>query len=186
MPEDYQIGQDELGLDLYEMQMAGLAGLRRHGVVVQRRPNWYFGAGQTELTPNQRYEIGAIGEYALSIMLNLCWRPYVGTPNMPDVGGLIECRTVRYPEGKLNVKPSDPIGVPFVLVTWYTPNIFKARGWLDSKWMRENCFQYPDGDRCWTSDNYLLWKMIDLRRWIHARSERTIAVGNRNTGALQC
>lgn len=186
MPEDLEIGGDRIALDKYEMDMVGKAGLARHKIVTDRRPDWYFGAGQTELTSHQRYELGAIGEFALSVMLNLAWRPYVGRAHMPDVGGIIECRTVQpHKLNNINIKANDKLGVPFVLVRWTRPNVFDAIGWQDSQWIVDHCPRYEEGDRAWWCEPDFFLSMSELRRWINARPVRTIIVRNRDPGAVQ-
>lgn len=76
---------------------------------------------------------GAKGEYALSILLNLYWRPTIGELRRRDVGGLIDCRTVENYEFCLFVKPADikkGPKVPLVLMQQHDAYTYEAIGWI--------------------------------------------------------
>lgn len=109
-------------------------------------------------------------EYALSIILNLYWRPTIGQLDQPDVGGLIEARSCGRTTDHLIIKPREikdkPLR-PFVLVLAERLR-YTALGWLragDAKRfdMRNN------GDWGHYVPQSALHSIDALRAWINVR-----------------
>ena len=96
------------------------------------------GAGRRAL--EEREILGAHGEYATSIGVNLYWRPTIGDRRGVDVGGLVEVRATDLVNGRLVVKPDDK-DYPFVLAIGDTRRrMFDIVGWMDAAQAKAN---YP-------------------------------------------
>jgi hypothetical protein len=66
---------------------------------------------------------------AVSIYLNLYWRPYIGVVRAIDVGGVVNVRSTKHLDrGHLLIKPADAM-VPTVLVLQHN-SVFRLRGWM--------------------------------------------------------
>lgn len=75
---------------------------------------------------------GAKCEYALSLIVNLYWRPNIGNIHGRDVGGLLETRTADLRRGRLIIKPRDiekGAAVPYCLISCLPGEPYRLLGW---------------------------------------------------------
>ena len=123
-----------------EIQMAAFVGCQRAVQNIQNKET-YSVSGEKVDDFWQRMIGGALAEAAFAKHLNLYW--WKGAKNTPDVGEF-EIRTTPYANGCLHIKPNDPEGKQFYLLTgangtykirgWYTVNEAKLHPeWLYSK-----------------------------------------------------
>lgn len=126
-----------------EMIQAAMCGLMRNIQAIRRRSESAAGLepGRADW---QIHVEGACGEAALGKALGVYWEPRVGTYHrQADVGSRWEVRTRSSHDWDLIVRPQDPDGSVFWLVTGAAPN-FTVRGWIlgrDAKreeWMRQH------------------------------------------------
>jgi len=128
------------------------------------------GGATSRLAPDDATNdiMGAKGEYACSILLNLYWRPTIGQTDKPDVGGCIESRTTRRHKGHLIVPPNYK-NVPYVLMLELDRYNYKFLGWLHgsdvaSRFKLENRNNAP---AYWVPQSTPLWPYDDLLKWIY-------------------
>lgn len=70
------------------------------------------------------------GEMAVAKYLNLFWSGSVGDYKAPDVGGLVEVRTINKAGRRLIVHPEDRDWAPYVLVDVSNQPMMKLVGWM--------------------------------------------------------
>lgn len=106
------------------------------GVAVARRAaNCINERRATHGAPNGPWErdlFGCQAELAVAKYLNLFWSGTVGDFGAPDVGGVVEVRTVQDPARRLILHPDDRDDAPFVSVVADAPH-FLLRGWIMGK-----------------------------------------------------
>lgn len=123
-----------------EVQMAAFVGCQR-AVENIKNNAIYNVSGESAETFWDRMVGGAVAEAAFAKHLNVYW--WKGERNLPDVGEF-EVRTTPYQTGHLHIKPNDPEGKRFYLLTgaygtytirgWYTADEAKQHPeWLYSK-----------------------------------------------------
>ena len=120
-------------LNEIERRICAWVGKQRRQYAVNSGRNPGLGPSRLDECGAENDIRGAECEYAASRILNLYWRPWVGSiteaKRMRDVGGLIEVRSTDLPNGRLIVKPDDPDDAPFVLIV-RNADRFTLAGWL--------------------------------------------------------
>jgi hypothetical protein len=98
------------------------------------------GLGPSSWNQSPEFHIsGCQSEFAVSIYLNLYWRPYIGVVRAIDVGGVVNVRSTKHLDrGHLLIKPADAM-VPTVLVLQHN-SVFRLRGWMHATDAKKN---YP-------------------------------------------
>ena len=122
-----------------EIAMAAFVGCQRAVQNIQNKET-YSVSGEKEDTFWQRMISGALAEAAFAKHLNLYW--WKGAKNEPDVGEF-EVRTTPYANGDLHIKPNDPKGKRFYLLTGAN-GTYKIRGWFTA----EEAKQHPEWLYC--------------------------------------
>lgn len=121
---------------------------------------------------------GAKTEFAASVILNLSWRPTIGSIRDRDIGGLIEVRSTDLPHGRLIVKPQKPDdddgAVPYVL-TLISGNVFRLCGWMFAGVARRWPLLTGFGDPAHFVPQGALYLNAALREWI-INHERCCAI----------
>jgi hypothetical protein len=80
-------------------------------------------------------------EFAASVLLNVSWRPNIGILGQPDIGEIIEVRSIDRPDRRLIVKPDAKPNAPYVLIL-IENDVHHFAGWefakLAKKWPLED------------------------------------------------
>lgn len=117
---------------------------------------------------------GAHCEYAGSLILNLYWRPSVGSIKSRDVGGMIEVRSTDRPNGRLIVKPKnvqETPRAPFVLIVCDEQlRHFRFGGWIHAEDAKASPLLTKFGDPAHFIEQPQLKSLDDLLELI--RNER--------------
>lgn len=118
-----------------EIQMAAFVGCQRATENI-KKGEIYNVSGEDETTFWERMVGGAVAEAAFAKHLNVYW--WKGNRNDPDVGEF-EVRTTPYASGHLHIKPNDPEGKRFYLLTGAC-GIYYIKGWFTA----EEAKQHPE------------------------------------------
>lgn len=158
-----------IALTDYEMKMCADVGEARysHALTARRNP----GLGPSANRIGARNDIrGARCEYAVSIILNLSWRPTIGQIKSRDVGDCVDVRSTELPRGRLIIKPADPDGVPFVLAIAPGPDregsTFMVPGWVFAGAAKVYPLLTGHGDPAHFVDQANLSSIAALKNWI--------------------
>lgn len=114
-----------------EMKFLSWVGQRRYenAMLHNRHP----GEASHKLKAGAGFHIlGAMGEFAASVIVNRSWRLTIGEIDQPDVGGFIEVRTVDNPNYTLLIKPKDH-DRPFMLMQFMGMTTFRCPGWYHAR-----------------------------------------------------
>lgn len=118
----------DIVLNPSEIAMAAFVGCQRAVQNIQNK-EIYNVSGESAENFWDRMVGGAIAEAAFAKHLNLYW--WKGNRNEPDVGDF-EVRATPYASGDLHIKPNDPEGKRFYLLTG-AYGTYKIRGWFTAE-----------------------------------------------------
>lgn len=127
-----------------------------------------FGLNPGKVGGGADYDIrGAHGEYAMSVGVNLFWRPTIGSIADKDVGGILQARCIANPKYDLRIKPKDLDDDPFVLVLQLSPLKYRLLGWMFAGEVKRNYPLRTDrGDPMHCAPQGDLHDMPSLMDWI--------------------
>lgn len=159
-------------LEPFEMQLAGLVGLRRQieSIGSNRKPQF------PERFPNEMFAthvVGAMAEFAVAKELGLEWEGHVNHFSLPDLvawrNGSRIWIEVRYTPKRVDikVKDSDPDHAIVVGVNGEPPD-FNILGFVKAGTVKQNCeLESPaPGKPAWFAKEYN--SISELKKWLSA------------------
>lgn len=127
-----------------EVRICEWVGQQRFAAACRANRDPGAGPSKDDQTPTNHIH-GAQCEFAASIMLNLYWRPSVGSIDQMDIGGLVEVRSTVLEHGCLIVKPKAADTSPYMLVI-KRDNQFRFGGWIMAGAAKKNPLVTKFGD----------------------------------------
>ena len=161
-------------LTVFELGHTTAIGEARNEDVLQ---NKRVGYGPSKQFDRKYHIIGAQGEYACSLMLNLYWKPHIGQVGQnarPDVGGCVEVKTTEcYHNPHLPV-PTDARDYPHVLIVKDDLR-FEFRGWISKRDAAAFPVQEFDHPCYWVPEAKLDKDPRNLDRLLRGELKREVA-----------
>lgn len=164
---------DRVTLETAETRICVWVGEQRFAHA--RRESRDPGAGPTSTAKTAVNDIrGAKCEFSGSIMLNVYWRPSIGSIRDYDVGGLVQVRSGTKSHHRLIVKPADKDHDPFALIL-AIDDTFYFGGWLFASAAKLFPLESGFGDPAHFVPQSALRPQSELIDWINTRRSPALA-----------